>query len=349
MRTRSFALAGAVLAVLAGLTWLEDSGADPRTELALTPDNGPWMIYVASFRGDDDNPVVELRPGEMARALALYFRSDLRTPAYVYNRSAKLQEEQQQELERLRQRYGEGVPLRRVRIPDEYAVLVGNYKSMEDAGSDLKRIKSLPIPSEYWSSLVIARQERGAYQAQDRSKVHGVVGRPRTLQTAFVTRNPLAPPEPKAEEKFDPAWIDLNAGQKYNLLECRKPWTLVVRVFQGVAMVQGRTKQTVLNTDRSQNDEFTDLRFRLFAKGTKAADLGAAALQAHNLAEILRHKEIGYEAYVFHTQHYSLVTVGGFDRPDHPDLLKTKALLAGAQIGCIRLMDHPMPMKVPRP
>jgi hypothetical protein len=299
------------------------------------------MIYVASFRGQDAE--------QLARDLVQELRTEHRLEAFWFNRSEEEQQKQKQELARMREQLGDEVRLRRVRIPDEYAVLVGQYKDMEAARRDLEKLRKREAPrSVPLSNVFIVRQERNAIKNRDLNKVSGEAARMNPFATGFVSRNPLAPREVEPEEKFDPAWKDLNAGEPYSLLKCRKPWTLVVKVFQGATIVQGRMKPSIFEHNRPARNVAMERQLNLFTK-TSGRDLGTAGVEANNLAQILRHKSLGYEAYVLHTRNSSIVTVGGFDGPNDHELLNLQRLLAGLPIGVVKLMEQPMPMEVPRP
>ena len=91
-----------------------------------------------------------------------------------------------------------------------------------------------------------------------------------------------------------------------------------------------------------------DRQFRLFNK-SRGQDLANAAEMAHNLAKVLRHKDLGYESYVLHTRNSSIVTVGSFSGPKDPELLKLAGELAGKKIGAVDLTAQPAAMKVPQP
>src|SRR5262249_51702005 len=56
---------------------------------------------------------------------------------------------------------------------------------------------------------------------------------------AFVIRNPALPHQQvDPTTKVDPSWKKLNAGRPYNLLRCRKNWTLVIKVYEGAGTLQ---------------------------------------------------------------------------------------------------------------
>ncbi|HEV3119846.1 MAG TPA: hypothetical protein VGY58_22490, partial [Gemmataceae bacterium] len=102
----------------------------PYQEFSIPPQIGPWTICAASFTG----PMA----AETAHSLVLELRGQYRLPAYLFNRGAELRREQEEELQRKRIQQKEylermglkpDMPLRlpRVRIEDQYAVLVGGF------------------------------------------------------------------------------------------------------------------------------------------------------------------------------------------------------------------------------
>jgi len=156
----------------------------------------------------------------------------------------------------------------------------------------------------------------------------------------IATRNPTVRAQKADSGAPDPAWKRLNAGRPYNLLDCRKPWTLAVKQFHGTGMIQPRSAASV----------FLDT----IGLGGKSGDvLEAGAAQAEEVARVLR-KELkpGYEAYVLHTRTGSIVTVGGYDSPDDPQLQQTAKALRNLKFGlsadAIQFFAQPLPMKVPQ-
>jgi hypothetical protein len=81
--------------------------------------------------------------------------------------------------------------------------------------------------------------------------------------------------------------------------------------------------------------------------------LARTAMQAHELARWLRTKEVGFDAYVLHTRHSSIVTVGAFTGPDDPKMEQTAELIRRFKgvtkqgVPTIQLLAEPM--EVPRP
>src|SRR5207245_6607079 len=94
----------------------------------------------------------------------------------------------------------------------------------------------------------------------------------------------------------------LNADETYSLLKCPKKYTLAVKQISMPVQIQSKMTSSSL--------------FDKFGWGGSKED--AAAVSAHNLAELLRKGRIEglpIEAYVLHTKYCSYVTVGGFNSP----------------------------------
>jgi hypothetical protein len=307
---------------------------------------GPYLVYVASFRGDE--------AARMAIELVQELRADYRVNAYWYSRTQKQREEQEQQLQRLRQLYGDQ-PFKRVRIPDEFAVVVGDYKSFDAARDGVERLKKMPAPKKVpGPTIAIAEQKAGAVRENDLSKVSGKVATLSPFRTAFPLRNPLlAKEQPAAEQKFDPLWQELNEGEKHSLLTNKGNYTLVVKTFQGPAAVGGRSaKDSVFNRNFQMADgvRMDPNLQRQLDQLSKASgwNLDAAALQARNLTEILRHKTLGYEAWVLHARDCSYVAVGSFKSKDDPEIDKLQRVLGGQSFGMVKLLAQPILVEVPR-
>ncbi len=341
MRPITLLLAG-LFALAAG--WLDPSRAAEGQghDYHITKDNGPYMIYVASFRGDESE--------RMAWDLVTELRRDFHLPAYLFSVSEERRKQQREELEERRKRYGDGVPLKRERIVDEYAVMVGNYKSFDAATESLKKMREkyegkAPTSVDF-SKMLMVVQPKGTVKSGDKSKLQGTIASINPLAHGWVMRNPLAPKEPIEKEKFDKEWVGLNRDEKYSLLKCSKKWTLVVKVFRAPSIIWGGSNPSIFQPTAVEQTQNMEKQLDILKK---TGGFKGVAGQAHNLADILRSKALGYEAYVLHAQEYSLVCVGGFNKPDDPELLKLQRLLSGLKIGLVELENPPVLMEIPRP
>ncbi|VTS05469.1 SPOR domain-containing protein [Tuwongella immobilis] len=333
----------------AGLTWLGSNGvawaqdvpslssiAPAPHPYAITPAAGKWMVLINSYMGP--------KAPMMAEEFCTVLRRDYRLPAYLYNRGGEEREREKARIAALRaqqeaffkQLNTEVVPgrIRTVRIEEQYAVLVGGFPDMEAARKALDQIRKLPPPKQthLLDSTMIATN------ADEKTK--GEV-----LQTAylnpflsgFVVPNPTAPKDVDPDAgKPDPILKDLNRGERYSVLNCKKEWTMVVKVYHAPAVVQSR----------GTSGDFVK---KLFG-GKSNETLNAIAKQAVSLAEFLRgFKPQGYEAYVLHTAYSSIVCVGQYDSPQDAQFAQTAKTLGGMKLGSIdQLMINPLPMRVPR-
>jgi hypothetical protein len=328
MKRLLFALAGLAALILAGPGFAAVD-ADPNKDYTLTAEAGPWLIYATCYVGP--------KAWESAHDMCLEIRKHYNLPAYVLNRGDKERKQQQAELEELQKQYPQIPPKllhrRMPRIQDQCAVLIGGYKDMDEAHAAQKDIKRLPpdFPEQLMPIIVRVTPTDKVVDGVPQGQLE--YGRVNPFVNSFVTHNPEIPLEHpgvnKAEEYAKLA--NLNRCEKYSLLDCPKPWTMVVAAYQG----------THAFVDQSNSTNFLD---RLFGHSDT---LEASGQNAHNLASAL-HK-LGYDAYVLHTRQGSIVTVGEFDSKDDPrmeSLLRAvqERLRAGPQL---QLLSQPIPFAVP--
>jgi hypothetical protein len=300
--------------------------ADPNREYPITPDAGPWMILAASYTGPD--------APELARQCVLQVRARDNLNAYVFNYADEERRKQQEELDRIQQGQP-GARRKRIRMDEQCGVLVGGYPDMETAHKALDTVKKLNPPkldlgpnkttTEFVTFITPNPATKGA--TVQRAEVN-------PFTNAFVTRNPSMPHDSAADRtKCDPFLKELNDGRPYNLLTCKKPYSLAVIELQGTAVIAPRTE--------------TSKFLSSLGLGSRGGDvLNASARQAEEIARVLR--EMKLEAYVLHTRHSSIVAVGGYDDPNDPQLLKMQNQMKRMQLGSIQLWDPPLPMKVPQ-
>lgn len=289
----------------------------------VTPEAGAHLICVQSFKGP--------KATEQANELAAAVRRDHKLPAYVFAKGREERLKQQRHLEELKKKYGTNrFPIER--IEEHYAVLVGGYKDMDAARSALESVRRLKPPDKFFISG--ERVQRGkSDKGEDGVFLQEIRINP--FNTAFVVRNPTIQLEQQAENKADPMLKKWNADETYSLLQCKKPWTLVVSVFQGLPVVQAAgASPSVMDKLLGRNP---------------GEQLAASALNAHNLAEALR--KLGFEAYVLHTRHNSVVTVGAYDTKDDRRMQQVQEALHNRfklEGGGMQFMAQPMPMEVPQ-
>ena len=187
---------------------------------------------------------------------------------------------------------------------DEIAVLVGNYRAVDDpdAAKTLQQIKYLPSkvldPGQgkaTYQNLAALHYVQQEYveQTYKGTKPKGMMG------TAFITANPLIPQEFFAPKGVDDFVVRINQGVKYSLLDCPGKYSVQVAHFTGNVIIDPAEIAAVNRGERILNNQL--------AKGGE---------NAHRLTLALR--KLGYEAYEFHDRGASIVTVGSFDELGSP-------------------------------
>ncbi len=271
----------------------------------LRPEHGPWLILASTLSGEDAQ--------QKAQALCKELKQQLKTDCYILDKTfdhSKMLTTQRYETRKL-----DGSPeARRVRLANQssehvYAVLVGNYSSLEDpsiAGT-LETIRtakpaSLAVNAADAKDLtkgdssnwMVSNLRQHVWARTDRKEnlVKGPMG------AAFVTRNPLLPDDFFQAAKVDDFVVKLNKNVEYSLLKCPKRFTVRVASFQGNAA-------TTISATAAE------------AKTNSVSDkLDYAAERANRLTTALRAKDV--EAYEYHDRYASYVTIGGFDELGNP-------------------------------
>jgi hypothetical protein len=331
--------------------------ADTGQSYWLTEDQGPWLIFAASFNG--------MGAEQQAHDLVLELRRQFNMEAYLHKRHFDFSEPV----------YGRGVNRyggpkrmrhRKAASFDEIAVLVGNYASPNAPGleDDLDKIKyakpkSLLAPGQTGrgtsqSFAVLRDLQRIVNKDPDRRRAG-------PMRRAFVARNPLLPKEFFTGVGLDPFVLKMNKNVKHSLLDCPGKFTVRVASFRGDSRFLSRQEEA--------EDETRRLIPRLPGL-SEPTELEKAAINAHKLTELLR--DDGIEAYEFHDRYESVVTIGSFDSvgnqmPDgkinlHPQVYKIMQTY-GAQRGRLpgqaetlqpRTLEdipfdlQPVPVQVPR-
>lgn len=266
----------------------------------LTKEHGPWMIMVASFTA----PPPEVRtagmtPEQAADELVYELRSK-GMPAYTWSIGDKV--EKLETVDRL------GEPDTRIYASQRgnICVLAGNYAGPEDptAVASIKWIKGDPKkkkPGFQPAFLSGGKADGlGLVSLNNGGVIRLTRLQPDALTGAFFTTNPLLTPEEiraKNPEHLD-LLVKLNGGGDCSLYDNKGKYTLVVASFYG---------KSITLTGKTPNSE-------LDAPPTDALD--RAGQDAWELARYMR--QLKYEAYVWHDEHKSVVTVGSFDRKDDP-------------------------------
>lgn len=341
--------------------------ADRGKDYQLKEQNGPWLIMVHAFGGE--NAKAE------AHDLCIALRKQ-NYKSYVHRQSLQFSER----VEGLgfdtpsatmdRALAEKGDPNKRLRKKQfEYAqkpetiyhtVFVGDFNSAEDPAmaKALQQIQTMKIDLEKPdpdSKDVVSRIAwfrdgvvTGFNQNGGKKQAKGPLGR------AFATMNPLADAPYREEGVVDQFVVQMNET-KNSLLDNPGKFTVKVATFVGY---DEWNAEKIAQRERENNME--DAAKRLM----KAAD------KAEKLCAALRAKD--YEAYVFHDRTESVVTVGAFDHygdkrddgkieinPAMHRLIKefeAKPVKNGAAslavmprvFGGIACDAHPVPVAVPR-
>jgi hypothetical protein len=262
-------------------------------DIALTQNNGPWLIVAASFSG----------PGAdtQARDLAQELRGQHRLAAYIHEMDFKFGDDNPG-----RGLDNYGAPTRRhYRRGDrarEIAVVVGDFISIDDpeAQRTLSRIKALQPhalnvdPNQSAQSMAQVRHFEDVFKEK-----FGKGKRRGPMAQAFLTRNPLLPREYFVPKGVDPFVAKMNEGVDHSLLDCPGQQTIRVATFRGKSILQTSATQTTNGKSLWGGKKRDD-----------SNPLIEAAENAHLLTKELR--EHGWEAYEFHDRTESIVTIGSF-------------------------------------
>lgn len=265
--------------------------ADPDKSYAIAEENGPWTILAASFAGED----AELQASE----LVLELRRDFNLPAYLHRQTFDFTEPVvgkgfDPQLRPLKMRHHQNYRF------DEFAVLVGDFESVEDPRIErvLAKVRHAnPACLDFTAGKGTNRRFAGLREIMRISSTDSERRRRGPMGNSFVTRNPLLPDEFFVSKGLDPLVLDMNKGVKHSLLDNPGRYTVKVATFRGKATMK--------------LDEIE----RLKRGGKMESKLEEAAIQAHDLTVILRRR--GIEAYEYHDRFESIVTVGSFESPGH--------------------------------
>ncbi len=314
--------------------------------------DGAFFICAAYYSGEHsgylaDQVVHQLRAKNINSFVYNYADRERRELEWAYHQHMKLKP---------------NIPYRPrfTKVEQQVAVLIGGFKSMADASKSLAAVRKLPAPDVKFPSGELACDRVMVYgdghrrgkesDAEETRPLSGAVVNP--FEACFVIRNPVSAKSQTQDENYvDPAWKQMNVNESYNLLKCKKNFTLVVKVYRGPSSVQS-----------GLNGPSRDGSFQsALDRGPEIME--AMASQAHQLAGLLHDQH--YEAYVLHTRFGSIVTVGGFAAQGdeemvrmHHELSKLRMIkknsptLAGQNINPDddpwSLLPDPMPMRVPR-
>jgi hypothetical protein len=308
----------------------------PPPKWAVRPEDGGWMIMVKSYAGADSR--------QKAEALAADIRTTHRTNALLFERNAEERKEEQAQVEAVRKReQGKAKEMQQVidqakreaeangstfvptpltvkvprpyhETPEQWVVFIGGFRTMDDAHTALKTVKKLPEPKD--TTLMDAGMIGGRVTdpRTGREEFKSAANFLNPYPSAMVVPNPTATKANLEEKaKLEPFVVKLNDGVQHSLLGVKKPWTLLVKQYAMPAQRAG--------TGGDAKSVFDGKK-----KGATALDrIKAMEVEAEAMVAALRDKNMKprpYEAFVLHHTHGSVVTVGQFDDPEDPQLLK---------------------------
>ncbi|HTU20444.1 MAG TPA: hypothetical protein VMG10_20435 [Gemmataceae bacterium] len=307
---------------------------DVNSAYAVTPEAGPWMICVASYQGES--------APELAYLLCTYLRQQ-RHQAFVYNRGNAERKKIQEEMDQRNTAYP-GMPRRRMLAhpqEEQLAVLLGGYRDMEDATAQLKKVRKWGLPDLKLKSGKPAFDTYDVYEPVPGKKSYALKRYPvNPFHSAMVVPNPSLPQQHKPVAKVDPLWKKLNACESRSLYNCPKPWTLAVQEFRGAHVIQTASESSGFLNKIGFGDHL-------------GRRLDNSAKMAEQVCDMF--KKLGFKSYVLHTRYNSVVTIGEFDGPNDPNLLRTQEQLARMSFKngntgqtAFKLFAKALPMEVPR-
>jgi hypothetical protein len=114
------------------------------------------------------------------------------------------------------------------------------------------------------------------------------------MSRAFVTTNPLLPPEFFTSKGVDKLIEAMNKNVEHGLLDCPGKYTVQVAMYKGTVVLDDRKLRQIEAGEYEPKSR-----------------LNSAAMKANRVCTALRAK--GYEAYEFHDRSASIVTIGSFN------------------------------------
>ncbi|MBA3314131.1 MAG: hypothetical protein H0T47_12705 [Planctomycetaceae bacterium] len=312
MRTRLslvvVAVAIAAVVALSSTASAQIRKATRGEKFPLSPAYGPWMVMVASFSAPPPGERVEgMTPEQAADELVFELRSN-GIPAYTFALDSKV--ETLETVDRL------GEPDKRIFASQwgSVCVLAGNYKSIDASMSnhDVSARQSAVTARE---TLKWIKEFRPQFLTGGKADGVGLVslenggnyritpGQQGPLSGAFFSTNPLRSADDirsQSPERLD-LLTKLNVGSDCSLYENKAKYTLIVASFYGSSVTLGAKGANADKFDRSMVENNS---------------LYQAGQDAWELARYMR--QLKFDAYVWHDQYKSVVTVGSFDTTDDP-------------------------------
>ena len=289
----------------------EERAVEHAQGLILNERCGPWLIMCASFSGDAgerkaENLAEELRQKHGMNAYV--YRHKFDHTDHLVNSAIptwSIDENSNSEHHVVQTKMKPATDS----SFEEFAVLVGDFPSVEDARAQrmLKKIKSLTSVSI--NASLTGAKESGLSAERIREWRHHpdtlpehVAGTKSVLGAAFLMANPMLPEEYFEKETVDKLVQKMNKGVKHSLLKNPGVYTVRVASFQGESSFD-------LGTIEAKKREFNLMKKN--NESLRESKLVEAAKKAHILT--VEFRKLGVEAYEFHDRCESYVCIGSFD------------------------------------
>jgi hypothetical protein len=316
---------------------------DLNKDIEITEKAGQWMIFAMAYTGP--------KAPEMARKFVIVMRGHYKWNAYVFNYGAKEKQAEYERVEKIRREQVEAlqraglkadVPIRvpAIRIDEQTGILVGGYKTREEAMKALEKFRKLDPEALVKNQVDL--DTKFVIELDGKARREAVYVNP--FLKAFPARNPTVPQEQFGSNPEEDMKLlrKLNSDEPFSLLQCKQPFTLAIKQFN----MQYKTLDSASGKKAKDFLEKFDMGF--FHKSRPWEDI--TAHNAHNLAVWLRHEGLP-ETYVLHCKYCSYVTVGGYTGLDDARLvamqnyLETRFKMDTFQKA--ELLPRPVPMPVP--
>jgi cell division septation protein DedD len=332
---------------------------------AVKLDHGPWMICVRAYSGPNSR--------ELAEKLVQEIRTTYKTAAYVFERNGAERRAELAQIEAIRQKERAKaepflrqleqerkkaeatgsvfiddrkptikVPVPYHQTPEQWAVLIGGFNSQEDARRALDVVKGFKDPAD---KSLMDRALVGAQTGKQGEEWKSEWNYINPYRGAIVVPNPHVTNANREEKgKLDPEVVEMNREAPFSLLKAKKPWTLIVRSYTVPIRFVGKD-------DKVEKDG--NLIDRVMNTGVKKKDLyTVTAEEAVGLATALSHPKMEngpFKSFVLHHRTGTIVTVGEFDAPDDPELLRTQNILKALTFDMLDKNQKPVIGKDGRP
>lgn len=270
---------------------------DPNKEYLLTEKHGPWMVMVATFRDIEGDRKKEGLSAEQAANKLVHELRSKGIPAYTFSQESK--KDKINTYDRMGNSNKRVYAAQREMI----CVLAGNYQKVEDPVAQ----KTLAFIKRYQPKFM-ADKSSGAVVRNEKDPFKG----------AFLTINPLLQPDEVASRKVDQETRMLNSGIDYPLVKLNSKYTLKIATFTGksvVPMGSSKFNGREANFEKSLSQSGP---YNLARAGEDATQLTYALRQNRVATQALGRPR--FEAFVYHDRFKSIVTVGGFDSEQDPEI-----------------------------